>query len=138
MFSAMPKAKCKNGVAARPANVRRTARSVRAPARLAEDAAPVAPGDDSSGDDGGLHRQIAELQAQLRSATARPDGATARPDAATARTDAAAALLDAATASTSVLDTDVTELPSMSAALVPGAHSLRQHPKTCSPIFSTT
>ena len=108
MFSAMPKAKCKKGVVARPANVRRTARSVRAPARLAEEVAPVAPGDDSSGNDGGLHRQIAELQAQLRRATARPDGATVRPDAATARPDAAAALPDAATASTSALDTDVT------------------------------
>ena len=40
MFSAMPKNKCKKGVAARPACVRRSARSVRAPARLVEEAPP--------------------------------------------------------------------------------------------------
>ena len=116
MFSAMPKAKGKKGVAARPATVRRSARSVRAPSRLSEEAPPIAPEDEASGDDGGLHRQIAELQAQLRRANTRPDAATARPDAAAARPDAA-------TASTSALDTDVTELPAMSATLAPGAHS---------------
>ena len=109
MFSAMPKAKGKKGVAARPATVRRSARSVRAPSRLSEEAPPIAPEDEASGDDGGLHRQIAELQAQLRRANTRPDAETARPDA--------------ATASTSALDTDVTELPAMSATLAPGAHS---------------
>ena len=67
MFSAMPKAKCKKGVAARPAIVRRSVRSVRAPAWLAEEAPPIAPDDDSLGDDGGLHRQIAELQAPVHS-----------------------------------------------------------------------
>ena len=71
MFSAMPKAKCKKGVAA--AIVRRSARSVRAPAWLAEEAPPIAPDDDSLGYDEGLHRQIAELQAQLRRATGRSD-----------------------------------------------------------------
>ena len=96
MFSAMPKAKGKKGVAT-------MRRSARAPSRMAEEAPPTAPEDDASGDDGGLHRQIAELQAQMRRAN------TARPDA--------------ATASTSALDADVTELPSMSATLVPGAHS---------------
>ena len=90
MFSAMPKAKCKEGVAARSAFVRRSARSVPTPSRLGDD------------DDGGLHRQIAELQAQRRRVTARPD---------------------AVTASTSAFDADVTELPAMSAAQVPGAHS---------------
>ena len=88
MFSAMTKAKGKKGVATMH-------RSARAPSRLAEEAPPTAPEDDSS--------PIAELQAQMRRAN------TARPDA--------------ATASTSALDADVTELPSMSAALVPGAHS---------------
>ena len=49
MFSAMPKAKAKKGAAARPAVVRRSARSVRAPARLAEEAPaePIASDDDS-------------------------------------------------------------------------------------------
>ena len=96
MFSAMPKAKGKKEVAT-------MRRSARAPSRLAEEAPPTAPEDDASGDDGGLHWQIAELQAQMRRAN------TARPDA--------------ATAATSALDADVTELPSMSASLVPGAHS---------------
>ena len=41
----------------------------------------------------------------------------------TGRTDAATALPVAVTASTSALDADVTELPSMSTALVPGMHS---------------
>ena len=102
MFSAMPKAKCKKGVAARPAIVRRSARSVRAHARLTEEGPHIAPDEESLGDNGGLHRQIAELQAQLRRATVRPD---------------------AATASTSALDAHVTELPSMFTALVPVAHS---------------
>ena len=65
MFTARPKAKCKKGAAARPAIVCRSAQSVLAPARLAEQAPPIAP-DDDSGDDGGLHRQIAELQAQMQ------------------------------------------------------------------------
>ena len=104
MFSAMPKAKAKKGAAARPAVVRRSARSVRAPARLAEaPAEPIASDDDDSSNasaDDGLRRQIAELQAQLRKASARPD---------------------AATASTSALDADVTALPSMLAGLLPGS-----------------
>ena len=102
MFSAMPKAKAKKGAAARPVLVRRSARSVRAPARLAEEAPaePIASDDDSSNAsaDDGLRRQIAELLAQLRKASARPD---------------------AATASTSASDADVTALPSMSAGLLP-------------------
>ena len=57
MFSAMPKAKGKKGVAT-------MRRSARAPSRMAEEAPPTAPEDDVSGDDRGLHRQIAELQAQ--------------------------------------------------------------------------
>ena len=99
MFSAMPKAKAKKGAAARPVLVRRSARSVRAPARLAEEAPAEPIGfDDSSSNasaDDGLRRQIAEL---LRKASARPD---------------------AATASTSASDADVTALPSMSAGLLP-------------------
>ena len=107
MFSAMPKAKAKKGAAARPVLVRRSARSVRArsvraPARLAEEASaePIASDDDSSNAsaDDGLRRQIAALQVQLRKASAR---------------------LDAATASTSASDADVTALPSMSAGLLP-------------------
>ena len=103
MFSAMPKAKATKGAAARPAVVRRSARSVRAPVRLAEaPAEPIASDDDSSNAsaDDSLRRQIAELQAQLRKASARPD---------------------AATASTSALDVDVRALPSMFAGLLPGS-----------------
>ena len=103
----MPKAKAKKGAAARPVLVRRSARSVRArsvraPARLAEEAPvePIASDDDSSNAsaDDGLRRQIAELQAQLRKASVR---------------------LDAATASTSASDADVMAPPSMSAGLLP-------------------
>ena len=100
----MLKVKAKKGAAARPVLVHRSARSVRAPARLAEEAPaePIASDDDSSNAsaDDGLRRQIAEQQAQLRNASARPD---------------------AATASTSASDADVTALPSMSAGLLPGS-----------------
>ena len=65
--------------------MRRSARSVRAPARLAEEAPaePIASDDDSSNAsaDDSLHRQIAELQAQLRKASVRPDAATASASA---------------------------------------------------------
>ena len=115
MFSAMPKAKAKKGAAARPVLVRRSARSVRAPARLAEEAPaePIASDDDSSNAsaDDGLRQQIAELQAQLRKASARPD---------------------AATASTSASDADVTALPSMSAGLL-----LRSLPPAATPVEPT-
>ena len=46
-----------------------------------------------------------------------------RPASAERRAAGSAAPSDCATASTSALDAEVTELPTMSAALVPGAHS---------------